>query len=93
MRYFRETIGLFPFTVNGGDVMDRKRWILLIVYWLVAMNRHNATPDNLCPKDKAPRPKTNHGPRITLTDQTCDLVLLKRKDIFECIKFDISGLL
>ena len=62
---FRETIGLFPFTVNGGDVMYRKRWILLIVYWwLVEMNRHNATPDNLCPKDKALRPKANQGPRI-----------------------------
>lgn len=82
---FRETIGLFPFTVNGGDVMYKKRWILLIVYWwLVEMNRHNATPDNLCPEDKALRPKANQGPRITLTDQTCDLVLLKRKDIFEC---------
>ena len=45
--------------------MYRKRWILLIVYWwLVEMNRHNATPDNLCPKDKALRPKANQGPRI-----------------------------
>ena len=65
--------------------MYKKRWILLIVYWwLVEMNRHNATPDNLCPEHKALRPKANQGPRITLTDQTCDLVLLKRKDIFEC---------
>ena len=54
--------------------MDRKRWILLIVYWwLVEMNRHNATPDNLCPKDKALRPKANQGPRITMRSRSFEL--------------------
>ena len=54
--------------------MDRKRWILLIVYWwLVEMNRHNATPDNLCPEDKALRPKANQGPRITMRSRSFEL--------------------